>query len=114
MRDYSQLTSEKKIAFLDQSIDKMEVRMKEWRSRRVEIERQQNSSDGTTKKDGNRGRRGSRNMSKEDKENRKRNRLDSSTPEERALFSAFIMDMKKRRKERGLSPMSRGGFGPPR
>ncbi len=47
------------------------------------------------------------NATPEDRKDRQRQRLDSSTPEERAQRSAFMEDLNKRRVERGMEPIER-------
>lgn len=103
LREYSKLPKEEQIVFLDKEIDRFDEMQKHWKK-------------GLTTKTGQKERQGAqldiRNMTSEERENRKRNRLDSTTPEDRALFTKFIKDMRERRKERGLPPLEfpRPGF----
>jgi hypothetical protein len=46
-------------------------------------------------------------MSAEDRDQRRKSRLDSMTPEERTLWHQFARDMADRRQQRGL-PAGRG------
>jgi len=86
---------------LDQWIDRMEER------------RQQRAADGGRGDGGNRG-----NQSGGDRDQRRKARLDSSTPEMRAKMDRFMDQMNDRREERGLEPVRgfrgmRGGGGGP-
>jgi hypothetical protein len=86
---------------LDDEINRMERRRAEW---------QQRTSQGQT--GGQRGgARGSRNRgtpSDEQRISRIRNRLDRSSPEQRAKRTEFARLMNERRAQRGLPPMQRG------
>jgi len=115
MREYSKLPPKEQVAFLDKEIDRMEEMKKMWQKRKKERESKQKSENATKNSDQKQGRgpRGGKDLSNAEKQNRRRNRLDSTTPEERALFTKFIQDLKKRRAERGLPPFPGRGFGPP-
>jgi hypothetical protein len=48
------------------------------------------------------------NLSAEDRETRRKQRLDDTTPEERAQFDQLRKDLAARRAQRGLPPLARG------
>ena len=109
---YFALPPEQRTAHLDQQIDAMEQRRKEWESRRA---RQGQTQQGQTRQGqprrdaGARGRGGNRrNMSAEQRSQRRKQRLDRSTPEQRAKRTAYFDALRKRRQERGLPDFPRG------
>jgi hypothetical protein len=56
---------------------------------------------------------GGRDRSPESRDHARQDRLDSTSPAERAMFSQFMKDLNARRSQLGLGP-ARPGFGPPR
>jgi hypothetical protein len=98
-------------AELDKDIDRMEKMRAQWQKRR----QQQASSGGSAGAGG--GKQASsrqdrpswRNMSDQDRNARRKERLDNSTPEFRGAMSEYRRMMQQRRNERGLPP---GGGGP--
>jgi hypothetical protein len=94
---YHKMSKEEKAAFLDERIDQMEA-MRASRQRMNGGSGQTPPQGGTTTE--NRG--GWANLSQEDRERRRKEMLDSTTPEERALRDQFFKDMQARRAQRGL------------
>ena len=94
---------------LDREIDRMEQRRKEWASRPPR------TGGGPSRRPG-----GDRPRSAEETEKRRKERLDRTTPEQRAMMDQlrakgerFRNDLNQRRAQRGLPPMNGpGGFGP--
>jgi hypothetical protein len=105
--------------YLDKRIRDEEKWRKERESRRAQQGQQPNqpgpganaSAGGNGGGNANGGQqRGRRNLSSDEKMQRRNKRLDSSTPEQRAQRSAFRAAMDKRRKELGLPPQGRPPF----
>ncbi len=96
---YFTLSKEEKVRWLDQQIDRMEA-----------LRRQGQANGGGQRGPGGRG--SGPNLSPEEREKRRKERLDRSTPEQRAQRDQLRKDMDARRAQRGLAPF--GGFGGPR
>jgi hypothetical protein len=92
MQKYQSLSPQEKIAFLDGQIDRME---------QFRRDRPQNADPNGAAARG-------RFLSPEERDRRRRERLDLTTPEDRALRHEFFKDLQARRQLRGL-----GGFGFP-
>ncbi|WP_145258455.1 hypothetical protein [Planctomycetes bacterium Pan216] len=95
---------EKRTEYLDNMIDEMQKRRKEWEKRRKE--RAQNESARKDSKDGrgNDRRRGDRpRRTAEDRVNRRQDRLNDSSAQERAKRTEFFTQLRNRMKERGIS-----------
>lgn len=135
IREFAELPEDQRNEFLDRDIDRMEAMRRSWEERRAERERDgggeraqgergprgegrgpgpggagPGGSDGPAGPGGAGGPRGDRPRTDEEREARRRARLDNTTPEERAAFTAYFEAINKRRAERGLEPM-RGRFG---
>lgn len=116
MAEYFALPADQRVAYLDAEIKQMEDRRKQWAARR-------NSGDDRGPPGGGRGGfggrggqgggpggggRGGPGQDPQERKDRQRNRLDNSTPTERAQRTAYFEDMAKRREELGLPPMQWG------
>ena len=97
---YFTLSKEEKTQWLDRQIDRMEAMRRQWQA------------NGGQQRPGN-GQGGRNNLSSEEREKRRKERLDNSTPEQRAQRDQLRKDMDARRHQRGLGPVG-GGFGGPR
>lgn len=99
MDEFFQLPPDRQRQQLDEMIDRMEQRRKE---------RAQNPNANRA----GRGDRG-RNMSEAQRDQRRKERLDRTSPKMRAQFTEFGRRMNERRAERGLPPVEGGGRGGP-
>lgn len=101
MDDYFKSSPEEKTAKLDESIDRMQQRMKQWEQRRASGE--------SERPRGERPRRGhGRGFSLD----RLAERIENTPPEKRARFVQYMKDMQQRMKERGIDfGQFRGGHG---
>lgn len=99
MDNFFALSSEEQKKKLDELIDESEKRLKERESRSDEGRSRQGRGD----------RGGWSSMSPQQQDQRRKERLDQSTPEMRAKMDRFRDMMHKRREERGLNPG--GGWG---
>src|SRR5262249_16860709 len=106
---YFTLSADEKAKWLDRQIDRMEEMKKRWEDASQKGNAGGNGSGcGRGAGQGNRG-----NWSKltnEEKESRRKQALDSTTPEERARRDQIRKDLQARREQRGLPPSS-FGFG---
>ena len=116
---YFEMPEEQRVAYLDSEIDRFEERRSQWEQRRRERE----SNRSNTRNPPTAGNAGTRGMgprggpgggggppSQERRMERRRRMLDATSPEDRAMFVAFMEDMKQRREERGLTTdWGRGG-----
>lgn len=99
MDEFFQLPPDKQRQRLDEMIDRMEQRRKE---------RERNPNANRAGRGGDRG----RNMSEAQRDQRRKERLDRTSPKMRAQFTEFGRRMNERRAERGLPPVEgRGGRG---
>jgi len=96
---YRAMSPEEKARYLDERIDRAE---------RARQNRQANGAGGPNAAGGPPGGRGA-GLGTEDRDRRRKQRLDNSTPEFRAKMDQFIHDMQARRQQRGLPASS--GFG---
>ena len=91
----------------------MEEMRRGWEQRRREQSDRGNRGDQAGRGDrggfGGPGGRGDRPRTEEDREARRRERLDNSSPEDRAYMMEYFKALNKRREERGLEPMRRWG-----
>jgi len=107
---YHKMSKEEKAAYLDERIDQMEAMRASWQSRNGGNSAgrgpgPRNGGSGETPPQAgtateNRG--GGANLSAEDRERRRKDMLDATTPEERALRDQFFKDLQARRVQRGL------------
>lgn len=122
IESYFAMNSEQREAHLDEKIDEMEQRRKEWQKMAKEREARGEGGRGGDRGDGARGgrdekagtggrRRGRANRTAEDRNDRRRGFLSRSSAVDRAKFMAYMEDMNDRREARGLEPFGRGGFG---
>jgi hypothetical protein len=93
LADYFKLAPQERAAYLDRQIDRMEAMRREIAQMRAQNPNGQGPF------------RGQRPSSQEERERRRRDRLDSTTPEERAQRTEFFRDLQTRRQARGM-----GGF----
>jgi hypothetical protein len=110
VKKFAELPPDRRTAFLDEQIDRMESRRRQ-ASQRGAAQSRANAppgSRGGRRFDGPGGR---RNMSQEQRDQRRRERLDGSTARERAQFAAYFEALRKRRQERGLPQF--GPLAPP-
>jgi hypothetical protein len=101
---YHKMSKEEKAAVLDERIDQMEA-MRASRQRMNGGNGPRNGGSGETPARAgtsteNRG--GRANLSQDDRERLRKDMLDSTTPEERALRDQFFKDLQARRAQRGL------------
>jgi hypothetical protein len=101
MEKYFKLSKEEKTAYLDDRLRRMEEARKEF-----EQNRSQNGQGGPQA--GARGWAG-RGGTPEEREQRRKEFLDRTTPEDRAMMSEFRKELNERRQQLGLPP---GGWGP--
>jgi hypothetical protein len=107
---YFALPATERVAFLDKQIDETEKRRKEWEARRSSQAGSQRSGSGQP---GNAAGQGPpRNMSSDARMQRRDQRLDQSTAQQRATRSAYFAEMRARRIQRGLPPSPFPGGGP--
>jgi hypothetical protein len=108
---YFTLSKKEKTAVLDQQIDRMEAMRKQMQAANS-IGRGDpgGSANSFGFPQGSSGQPGASNQSPEERERRRKEMLDSTTPEERAQFDQFRKDLQARMAQRGISP-SPGGFG---
>jgi hypothetical protein len=106
MERYHALASADKKKYLDQQIKRME----EMRQRMQQ--QQQAGAANTGPRPGGFGNPQGGPRTPEDRERRRQQRLDNTTPRERELRDQFRKDMEYRRRELGLPPMGQGGGRP--
>ena len=115
--DYYALPDDQRDAYLDAEIARMEERRQQWEQRRREREsaaatdggQQAETADGASR-EGARRDRPDRN-DPDVRTERMRRRLDHTTPEQRAKFTAYMETLNARREELGLAPAFRPGWG---
>lgn len=115
IKAYFALSEADRVAFLDKKLDEMEARRAEHEKRRAEEEKNGakpgEGGPGEAKpgeaKPGEGG--PPRNRSENDRLNRLRERLDESSPSERAERQAYFDAMRQRAQERGVSMPGPGG-----
>jgi cell division protein FtsN len=95
LKQFFKMSPPQRNAFLDEEINRQEAMRKQFEANRGQMQRGNNPS--------------SRPTSQEDRERRRKERLDQTTPEERAMRSQYFEALKQRRQQRG---MPAGGFGP--
>jgi hypothetical protein len=99
VKKYFTLSKPEQTALLDQQLNRME----QWRSERAqEMHTVGQAANGA-------GPGGGRPADPDQREQRRRERLDQTTPEERAQFAEFFTQLKARRQQRGLSGSGFGG-----
>jgi hypothetical protein len=99
MKRYFAMSPAQKTAYLDDRINRME----QMRKQREAAQKAQGGSGGTAAPLGPPG--GQR--SQEERERLRKERLDDSTPEERAMRDQYFKDLQARRAQRGLPALSR-------
>ena len=115
IREFAALPEEERDAFLDRDIDRFEQMRRSFEQqggREGERPRGEGGGrDGQAGRGGPGGPGGDRPRTEADREQRRRARLDNSSPEDRAYFMAYMQAINERRAERGLEPMRRPGPG---
>jgi hypothetical protein len=102
---YHKMSKEEKDAYLDERIDQMEARRAAWQN-------SNGAGRGAERTGASPENRGARsNLSAEDRERRRKDMLDSTTPEQRALRDQFFKDLQARRVQRGLPGSAWGPMG---
>ena len=118
VREFAALPEEERNAFLDRDIDRFEEMRKGWEQRRRERDQGGDQAGGGGREGrggaggpGGPGGRGDRPRTEEDREARRRARLDNTSAEDRAHMMEYFKAINQRREERGLEPMRRGWGG---
>ena len=101
---YFQLPRKEQVKYLDAQINKMETMRKQWAAKSNSTKTGGSTTAGPRPGGGKGG-------SPEQRERRRKERLDASTPAERAKRAEFVKQMTARRQQRGLPALT---FGPPR
>jgi hypothetical protein len=96
---YFDLPQDQRTAALDKQIDEMEKQRKEWAKRRAE----RNAGGGARPPGAARG--FGRNMDPAQQNQRRKQMLDNTSPQQRAMFGEYFRQLQQRRQERGLPPM---------
>jgi hypothetical protein len=115
MKKFFEMSKEDQAGYLDRLIKQDEERRQRWQSRNdnnpqaAEERRQRSQEQNANGGPGGRGQRGG-NGSPEDRESRRKQALDRSTPEDRAMRAEFRKMMQERRQQLGL-PAQGGGAG---
>jgi hypothetical protein len=105
IKAFAELPPENRMAFLDEQIDRMESRRQARQGVRAQSEAnvpRRSRRGGPFSAPG-----GDPRMSQEERDQRRRERLDGSTARERAQFSLYFEALRKRRQERGLPLLGR-------
>jgi len=101
MEEFFKLGPGEQTAFLDARIDEMEVRRKEWETRRARAEASGETREERTRKEGPPGgRRDGRKFDPDAAERRMQQRLSDSSPEERAQRRVFFTRLMERYRQR--------------
>jgi hypothetical protein len=113
MRKFFQLSKEDQTTYLDRLIKQGEERRQRWQNRndnnpQAEERRQRSQEQNANGDRAGRGRRGG-NGSPEERESRRKQALDRSTPEDRAMRAEFRKMMQERRQQLGLPTQGGGG-----
>src|SRR5205814_2308924 len=95
LKRYSQMSAAEKTRYLDERIDQMEKMRQQFAQRNPNV-----TGQGPAGGPGA-GPRGGANLSAEERDKRRRERLNETTPEFRALMDNFRKDMASRRQQRG-------------
>jgi hypothetical protein len=111
MARYFRMSEEEKARYLDEQIARMEKMRQDRQARGADQARGAGRSAGQTPSAGDPAPSDSRTVSTRDE--RRQDRLDATTPAERAQFTQYFHDLNERRAQLGL-PASGRGFGPPR
>ncbi len=113
LRRYASLSPQEKTRYLDQQIDRMEAARRQWQQAQGGSAPRGSSPvvfgaspGGGRPFGGPPGGRNGQSLSAEQKETRRRERLDQTTPEFRALRDQYFRDMQARRQQRGLTTFS--------
>jgi hypothetical protein len=110
LRRYAQMTSAEKTRHLDEQIDHSERMRQQFAQRRASGQGQRPGGGGSqvlgSAPRGGSGGQGQRTSSPEEREKRRKARLDRTTPEFRALMDMYRKDMEARRKQRGIPTRS--------
>jgi hypothetical protein len=108
---YFTLSKKEKTAVLDQQINRMEAMRKQMQSANSNGRANSGgSANGFGFPQVSNGPPGAANQSPEERERRRKEMLDSTTPEERAQFDQYRKDLQARMAQRGISPTP-GGMG---
>lgn len=121
MREFASLPENERNAFLDQDIDRMETMRRQFEERMRAGGGERGPGGGFGGGPGGpggggnaEGRQGRGNWTDETRTDRRRRRLDNTTPEQRAHMTEYFRAMNERRVERGLEPMGPPFRGRPR
>lgn len=111
--EYFALPPEQRQAKLDETIDHMLARRKEFEARRAQRRQQastrpRSEGNNTSSRDGNADRRQRSGRRRGDPAERLKRRIEHSNPERRAKFVEYMKQMRKRMEERGIEPPRRG------
>jgi hypothetical protein len=108
--EYFELPADQRVAVLDKQIDEFENMRKEWEKRRAQGNNgQARGGEGRGPGGpGGPGDRGNEPRQQRSRTDRLRERLDNSTPQQRAQMSEYFTQMQDRRKQRGLPPIRWG------
>jgi hypothetical protein len=96
LRKYFSLAKKDKIAYLDKQIQRMEAARRQWQAQANMNQRSNNANFGPRM----------RTLDSEERDKRRRERLDFSTAEDRADRAQFRKDLEQRRAQLGLTPMA--------
>src|SRR5205085_12338428 len=96
LKRYSQMSAAEKTRYLDERIDQME------KMRQQFAQRNPNAAGQTPTGGAGQGPRNGANLSAEERDKRRKERLNDTTPEFRALMDNFRKDMASRRQQRGM------------
>jgi uncharacterized protein with von Willebrand factor type A (vWA) domain len=113
---FFKMTRQEQIAQLDADIDRMESMRKQRERARAEEARKPQAAGQTTQGDyrndaGSNGRGGWRKLSPDEREQRRKQMLDQTTPEQRANMAEYFRQLRERRQQRGLPAFGFGGRG---
>jgi hypothetical protein len=111
LEHYFTLTKAEKNKLLDQRIDQMEAMRRQMEAAKGSGRGAPGSGNAAGFPPGAGGQDGSPGRNQEDRERRRKEMLDSTTPEERAQMDQFRKDMQARRAQRGLAPLPGGPGG---
>jgi hypothetical protein len=109
LEKYFSLPEDERTAFLDAEIDRMEARRQQWQRNGDQGGRPWGARGGAGGQagDANASQGGTGGPSAEDRDQRRKSRLDSMTPEDRTMWHQYMKDLSDRRQQRGL-PAGRG------
>ncbi|HEX3148739.1 MAG TPA: hypothetical protein VHR66_11680 [Gemmataceae bacterium] len=103
LRQYAQMSPQQKIQYLDDQINRSEQMRQQFAQQNGGAPRPPGGGPGTFGGGPNGPGGGGKQMSQEEREKRRKERLDQTTPEFRALMDQYRKDMNARRQQRGLA-----------